>query len=75
MKKTLRNRVERLEESLPPDRTPKGKEDLRSWLKLLDNLPIAKRVIPQTEAEVADLRNACRAIAARVRAGEVTTTG
>ena len=75
MSKTIRNRVEQLEELLPPNQAPtQGHEDLRGWLRRLDRWP-AEMISPRlTDEEIAELRGACRGIANRVRAGKLTTS-
>ena len=82
MGKSIRRRVERLEESLGPDDTPcPESEDLSGWLELLDNWPeeYACKNIYATPQQIADniarLRSECQEVAERVRVGELTSVG
>jgi hypothetical protein len=76
MRRTLRTRVEKLEESFPDEREQSLDSAVAHWLPLLDNWPLeyVSRSRYESEEEfdekVAELRRQCREFAARVRAGE-----
>ena len=79
MNKAVRKRVERLEEAIPPKKSPSQQtEDLSGWIQLLDNWPercFCKNIYKTPEQiaqEIEALRAECRDFADRVRSGEFT---